>query len=366
MNKPLVIGIGLFLLVLFVLFSTTYSVSYHEVAIKKTFGQTSEDSVVREAGLKPKLPIFADQITKYDTRLQLLESPLETIPTADGQQIVVDAFMLWQIDIDGDGPLRFDNTYRSIDGAAMSIRDQFITALNAGLSQFRFDELVGSDSRLAEAEQAILEELDGLEANGILPRTVGISRMQLPSAVTTAVLARMKATRETLADAERFKGQAEAERIESEARTMADRIINFANQRAEEIRARGNQEAATYIGEMAQDEELAIFLVYLDALEMALSERTTLVLEGHREPWNLMRLSTPTNSRGIPGMPEGAEIVARPDDAVGGNGELGTGDEPDSGAGDSGNGDSGNGDSEDGDSADDKADDGASAAEKGN
>lgn len=309
MNKSLVIGIGIFLLVLFVLFSTTYSVSFHEVAIKKTFGQSTEDSIVRDAGLQFKLPIFADQITKYDTRLQLLESPFETIPTADGQQLVVDAYLLWQIDADADGPLRFDKSYQSLEGAALAIRDRFITALNAGLSQYQFDELIGAGGRLEEAEQAILDELRPLRDEGIIARTVGISRMQLPSAVTTAVLGRMKATRETLADAERFKGQAEAERIESEGRTMAERIITFANQRAEEIRATGNREAEIFIREMAQHEDLAVFLVYLDALEASLSERTTLILEGHREPWNLMRLSTPTNSRGIPGVGDEIELV---------------------------------------------------------
>lgn len=298
MNKPLAIGVGLLLLVLLILFSTTYSVSFYEVAIRKTFGQSTEDSVVDEAGLHFKLPIFADQVTKYDTRLQLLESPAQTVPTADGQQVIVRAFLLWQVD--RAGALTFDQSYRSLDGAAQTINDRFRTAISAGVSRYRFNDLIGSGSRLQEAEEAIRAELQSLEETGLLPRTVGISQILLPPRTTSAVLSRMDATRSTLAEAERFKGNAEAERIESEARTSADRILNFASQRAEEIRAAGNQEAAKYLQQMAQDEEFAIFLTYLDALEATLSQYTTAVLETNVAPWHLMNLATRTNANGLP------------------------------------------------------------------
>ncbi len=300
MNKPLAIGIGLLLLVFLLLFSMTYSVRFHEVAVRKTFGQSDADSIITEPGLHFKLPIFADQITRLDTRLQLLESPLETIPTNDGQQVVTRAFLLWQVDTEGEGPQLFETRYRAVENANTALNERFRTAIAAGIAQFRFHELLGSQSRLADAEQAILDELAGLRNDGIRPVTVGISQVMLPARTSRAVLERMEATRERLAQAERAKGQAEAERIDSESRTMAEKILAFARQRAEEIRAVGNEEAATYIEQMSEDEDLAIFLVYLDALEASLAENTTLVLPADMAPWHFMRLTSPVDGRGIP------------------------------------------------------------------
>ena len=87
-----------------------------------------------------------------------------------------------------------------------------------------------------------------------VPVAVGISRIMLPPKTSSAVLSRMKATRNVLAEGERNTGQAEAERIRSEGNTWADKIRAFAVQRAEEIRAIGEREAFKYYAEMGQEE----------------------------------------------------------------------------------------------------------------
>ena len=88
MNKPLAIGVGLLLLVVLLLFSTTYTVKYNEVAVKATFGQADADSIVRDAGLHYRLPVFIDEVQKLDTRLQVVESDLEEIETSDDLQLI--------------------------------------------------------------------------------------------------------------------------------------------------------------------------------------------------------------------------------------------------------------------------------------
>ncbi len=299
MNKPLAISIGLGLLVVFVLFSTTFSVSFHEVAVKKRFGQ--QEAVIAEPGLQFKLPIFADQVSKYDARLQILEPPAQTILTADGQQVVVHGYLLWRIDVEDEANVRkFDEQHGSLDGASNYITDSFGTALLAGLGQYEFDELIGPDSRLQEAEAAILERLASLKETGIKPESIGISKVQFPQRTSRAVLKRMEATRQSLARSERSKGNAEAQRIQSEANTMADRINAFAMQRAAEIRAAGDEEAARYIAQMGEEEELAIFLVWLDAMEAALSERTTMILETGYAPMHFLNFRSPLSAQGVP------------------------------------------------------------------
>ena len=71
MNKAFAISVGILLLVVLVLFSTTYTVRFSEVAVRTTFGKTSTASVQSEPGIHFRFPLFADRVTTYDTRVQL-------------------------------------------------------------------------------------------------------------------------------------------------------------------------------------------------------------------------------------------------------------------------------------------------------
>jgi regulator of protease activity HflC (stomatin/prohibitin superfamily) len=312
MNRALAVGVGLILVVLLLLFSTTYTVRFNQVAIKATFGQTDKNSVVRAPGLHFQWPIFIDKVTKLDTRLQLVESPHEEITTADGLQIVVRAYLLWRIHEGGE--MDFFEDYSSIEGATQRLPGQFRTAFTGALSQYDFDDLVGQESRLAAAEEAIRTAMAGtLLEGGIEPVAVGISQVMLPAKTSRAVLQRMQATRNVRAEAERYKGNAEAERIQSEAKTMADKIRAFATQRAEEIRALGEVQAAKYLEQMSQDkesEELAVFLVWLNALKRALGHNTTAVLPADIAPFHLL---TPGETAGGGPIPQPRRSVAARD-----------------------------------------------------
>ncbi len=249
MRRPIVIIAGVVIFCILILFSMTYTVSFHEIGIHSRFGETSEESVVREPGLHFRLPFFADSVAIVDTRLKIHQSPLEMLQTSDGQQIVVKAFLLWKVNPDGTAPLNFYRAYGNTDSAKTAIEGQFRDALTV-LSAYTFDELTGENNRLAVAEKAILEKLNSLGSSGIDPVSVGINRLLLPPKTTTAVLNRMKARRDTLAEQRRAKGTADAEAIRAEASAKHDKIMAFAAQRAEDIRAEGEAQAAEYFKEM--------------------------------------------------------------------------------------------------------------------
>ena len=289
MRRPLVIIIGLFIFFILLLFSMTYTVSFHEVGIQSRFGETSEDSIIRDAGLHFRLPFFADSISILDTRMKIHQSPFEMLQTEDGQQIVVKAYLLWKVEREGNSPLDFYRSYGSVDSAKVAINTQFRDALTV-LSSYSFDQLTGETNKLASAEHAILDRLSLLSETGIKPISVGINRLLLPPKTTTAVLNRMQARRNTLADQRRAKGTADAEAIRAEAKAKHDKIMAFASQRATEIRAEGEKHAAKYLSDMGEHEELAIFLAWLDAVETALSKNTTLVLESDVAPWHLLEI----------------------------------------------------------------------------
>ena len=301
MNKAFAVAVGILLLVLLILFSTTYTVRFHEVAVRTTFGKTSAASVQSEPGVHFRFPLFADRVEKYDTRVQLAETPLMEAPTADGQSVVVRAFLMWQIDPDPAEILKFSSSFPRAGDAEDDLRGQLQTAVKASLGGYTFDDLIGPQRKLAMAEQDIQRLLMSTTRDmGIKPVTVGISQIQLPAKTTRAVLARMQATRQKLAEAERNRGSSDAVGIHSEANTIIGKLRAFADQRAQEIKGQANRRAAQYLREMSEDEEFAIFLVWLDTLREGLKDTTTLIFSDQREPWHLLNQRHMSASDPIP------------------------------------------------------------------
>ena len=303
MNKSIAIIIGLLIVLILVGFNTTYTVNFHEVAIKTRFGKPVE--VVRESGLHFKAPFFIDQITKLDTRKQLLDSPLETVLTRDGQQVMVKAFLLWQIDdSEGEDPttspvLEFYNSYESIDRAMSDLGQQLQGALRV-VGGYDTAQLIGKNSKLEAAEQDVLADLKASAKNGVEPVVVGISRVVLPESTSVSVLRRMAAVQQTLAQLERQRGSATAENLTSQARTQADTIRNFATQWASRIESEGNEQADRFYQEMQEEAELAILLAWRDTLRASLTGNTTFVTDTTRAPFHLLNLNGATNANGIP------------------------------------------------------------------
>jgi membrane protease subunit HflC len=302
MNKLFAVIVGLLLLVLLLLFSTTYTVPFYEVAIKTKLGKTGagDEAVVREPGLKFKLPQPLEDVTTLDTRLQLVETPQVEVQIADQQQVVIKAFLMWQVDTGADGPVQFLASFPSVESADEPLRNQLRTAAESALSAYRFNDLIGQESRLNTAEAAILATLKSTCPKGVLPVTVGISQIVLPSKTTTFVLQRMQAERAVLASSERQQGQALATSIRNQANNKADAIVKFAERRAEEIRAEADTQMGQIMERMAKDEGLAIFLAWKDALEKILNENATIFLDRDFAPTHLMNLQGQVADDGIP------------------------------------------------------------------
>lgn len=298
MNRTFAVSVGILLLVVLVLFSTTYTVRFSEVAVRTTFGKTSTASVQTKPGIHFRYPLFADRVKTYDTRVQLALTPLVEVPTADGLSVVVRAFLMWKMDPAPEAVLRFAGSYATSREADDALRNHLVTAVKASLGRYGFDDLIGPDSKLAAAEQDIQGQLESVVSpQGITPVFVGISQVQLPAKITKAVLSRMQATRTKLAETERSSGHAEARRITGAANTIISALQAFAEQRAEEIKGEANRKAADYLHDMSQNEEFAIFLVHLDAMRAGLKDTATLILSDRAAPWHLL---SQTNHSGGP------------------------------------------------------------------
>ncbi len=293
MNKIGIYIITVLFALVILLFTCTFKVRFNEQAIVTTFGRFGDNSNVTAPGLHFKWPYPIQSVRKFDTRTRILETKIENVMTKDDQLVAVQLFLAWKID----DVLKYYKSGESDRKATENLTARLRSNLGV-FSSYDFGDLLtqtSGDSQMSEAERRMLDLLinpsdgsEGAATYGILPEAIGITRFILPEDTTTAVFERMKQTRTGLAADVRSSGQAEAQRIETEAITTAEKIRLFAERQAATIRAVGEVEAASYIGRQADlDEEFAIFLLQLEAMEAMIKEGTTFVFPAEY-PFNLL------------------------------------------------------------------------------
>ena len=256
-----------------------YQVRYDQVAVRTTFDKADEASVQETPGLKWRWPWPINKVTLYPKRLQLLEDKIEELQTADGKSVIVRTYLTWRIT----DPLRFYITLKDQAEATRQLSSR-LREVRGLISGYRFDELVNLDPSkrtLAAIEEQAADSLGAAldqTGYGIAVESVGIHKIILPESTTEKVFETMIASRQRLAENALQEGQAQASAIRSEATSARDRILAFAERRAQAIRAEGDREASTQYQTFARNEEFAIFLRKVEALKKMLDHNTTFVL----------------------------------------------------------------------------------------
>lgn len=271
-------------------FTVTYSVRFTEAAVVTTFGRASEESTIREPGLRLKWPYPIQSVTTYDTRTRLLQNRAEAQQTKDDKQIIVEAFLTWRVS----DPLKFFERFSNSGGRAedhFAAAEGTLKSLLAGAmsetGNYALSDLFTptGDSKLPELENRILTALQGrggagpsISDYGIEATSVGIHRVRLAEATTQAVNDRIAANRDRKAKEIESAGDAEAVTIRAKANEDRERILAFAQRRANEIRAEGDTAASRFQAQMNEYPDLAVFLKNLDLVRKAFSDRTTVIL----------------------------------------------------------------------------------------
>jgi membrane protease subunit HflC len=283
-----------------------YQVRYDQVAVRTTFDKADETSVQHTPGLKWRWPWPINKVTLYSKRLQLLEDKIEELQTSDGKSVIVRTYLTWRIA----DPLKFYITLKDPSEAARQLSSR-LREVRGLISGYRFDELVNLDRaklKLGTIEEQAARSLGtALEqaGYGIAVESVGIHKIILPESTTEKVFETMIASRQRLAENALQEGQAQASAIRSEATSARDRILAFAERRAQAIRAEGDREASAQYQSFARNEEFAIFLRKVEALKKMLDHNTTFVLSAdslgildwfNKDPAQ----SAPTQPRGTP------------------------------------------------------------------
>ncbi len=285
---------GIILAAILLLYSVAFQVRFDQSALVMTFGRADSSDVINageedQAGLHLKWPWPIQDVLYFDKRLRSLEDRLEQQETRDKQVVVLKTYIAWRIT----DPLAYRRSLQNDMNAERFLRDRMRTA-RAEIGNFSFDELTNDDPKklqLPEAEQAILNQLRADLAGkgyGIEIASMGIKRILLPEQITAAVFRQMRQTRERLAQNARSEGEAIARSIRATARSDEQRILAFAQRKAQEIRAEGDAAAARYYRVFAQNEDFAVFIRKLEALETILSNNSTFLLDTKLEPFDLL------------------------------------------------------------------------------
>lgn len=283
-------GIAFLLVILTILgfVAFTFQVRQTESALVTCFGNPVRS--ITEPGLYFRWPVPIHRVHRFDSRSRLLEVQMQETATAGGEPIIIVSYLIWRI---GD-PLRFLTSVQDIAGAEEKLRVQLQNAANTVVGKHEFSDFVNTDPsklRFEEIEQEITAALQQQAAAnyGVNVRLAGIKRLMVPEKVTQDVFERMKADRKVKTDTIVAAGNAEADRIRSDAEAKQKELLAVAESRAQAIRGAGDAEAARYYKELEADPELAMFLRDLESLKKILKERTTLVLGTDVEPFSLLK-----------------------------------------------------------------------------
>lgn len=226
-----------------------------------------------EAGLKFKIPLIQNVVT-YDRRnLGLNVSDIEAY-ASNQEQLIVDAFVRWQID----DPLAF---YQRL-GTEREAREQMQNFTDAAIrnalaSRLPEDIISGQRSELMDEIRDNLA--NNISGRGIEIIDVRIRRADLPDDVSERVFRRMEATRNQEAEQIRAEGDERARAVRARAERERTVILAEARQQSEEIRGEGDAKRnEIYAQAYERDPEFFRFQRALIACEQAFTEGTRIVV----------------------------------------------------------------------------------------
>lgn len=295
--NPLTFAIGLVLLVVVVFLLLAFQVRTTEVAVVTTFGKPTRP--ITEPGLKFKWPPPIQYVHKFDQRIHNFESKFEQVLTSDGYSLLVMVYAGWRID---EPQLFFPRFGGSIARAEESLEGLVRNAYAGVVGKHPLSQFISTDEKelkVVEIEQEMLQKIQAdVRANryGLDVKFLGIKKLGLPESVTQLVFDRMKSDRALQEGKIRDEGMRVAEDIRSRANLKSAETLAEADAEATRIRGLGQSEAAKSLKTFEQDPKLAEFLLKLDGLEAFLKEKTTLLLDEHTSPLDLLKMGAPASN----------------------------------------------------------------------
>ncbi|AZS52231.1 protease modulator HflC [Entomomonas moraniae] len=265
-----------------------------EAIVITRFGNPSR--VLLSPGLNARWPIPFESAIPVDLRLRTTSSGLQDVGTKDGLRIIVQAYIIWQVQPDPDNILRFIRAMPNDSDieAAKQIRTFAGSALETTASTYDLANLINTDAskvQLADFEKHLRKQLEQslLKTYGIRIVQVGVERLTLPSITLTATVDRMRAERETIATERTAEGKRQAAEIRSAAERDARILVADANVKAADINAKSIVDASKLYGQAySEAPQLYMFLRSLDTLSAVVNPNTRIILRTDAAPFKAL------------------------------------------------------------------------------
>jgi len=257
----------------------------------RQFGRV--ERVIATSGPSLKIP-FIESVDVIPNQLLLYDLPASDVITSDKKTMIVDSYVLWQID----DPLKFAQTLSgSVSNAERRIDTIVYNATKNTISNMTQDEVIvsrdgkmtvtvdqtdtdvtGNDLELPtetkevieikSLTEEIMEQIDHMEEQyGIEIVTVEVKKLDLPDDNKQAVYTRMISERENIAAQYTAEGASQAKMIENTTDKEVAIMLSDAQAKAEAIIAEGEAEYMRILSEAYSDPEKTDFYAFVRALD---------------------------------------------------------------------------------------------------
>jgi membrane protease subunit HflC len=297
--KPVILA-GVVLLILFVAFSSAYTVREVEQVIITQFGKPVGNPVTAP-GIHFKIPII-QEANFFEKRFLEWDGDPNQVPTKDKRFIWVDTYARWHIK----DPLLFFQRVRDERGAQSRLDDILDGETRNAIAKHLLVEIVRSTNRtpnlpdeLVEGEIATIlqtikfgrEELTRSIITNAAPRTlelgielldIRLKRINYVEEVQKKIYERMITERKRIADRFRSEGQGGASKILGNKERELKKIQSGAYKTAQEIIGKADAEATTIYAkaynQSPESREFYNFIKTMETYQTTMSEKDWLIL----------------------------------------------------------------------------------------
>ncbi len=290
-RNPLTITIGVLLVVIFGVLLFFIQVRKSTVVVITTFGKPTR--TLADPGLYLKWPWPVQQAYTFDQRIQNFEDKFDQALTEDSYNLITLVYVGWKIKDPQAFFPKFANG--SIPAAERAMEGLVRSAKSAVIGRHPLSDFVSTDEKQLKFEAiegeilAIIQDQVNKKDYGIELDYLGIKKLGFPESVTQEVFKRMTSERQVLISRTQFEGESEAAKIRSSADSKSAEMLANADAEATRIKGLGQAQAAESFAIFQRNPPLANFLLNLNAMELSLKDRATLIFDNHTQPFNLFQ-----------------------------------------------------------------------------
>ena len=234
------------------------------------------------SGLHFKMP-FIDTVESYSSRMYTYVSDSEVVNTAEKKQYYIKTYAQWSIE----DPALFSLKLGSMTSAENQLDNLIHPVIVQAINRLTAENFVSNKEALNAALALGLETINrDMAPRGIRIKDIQVHRTILPAANIESTYARMKADRTKVAQQLRSEGEESYLKAVASADLEARVIEAEAVSEAGVIRGEGDAAALEiYANAYSVDPEFYAYWRSLQALEAAINENSTLILDRNHPLW---------------------------------------------------------------------------------